>query len=124
MTVAAPTDAVSSPDAKRAAEKAREAKEALARAADTSDEAPFWNGLVDAERDVDIDRLEFNFVAEVVVAGDEAVDVDLLCDAVAADLGARAETPRCALVSTTALGGERRKRKRSPEWEAEAERQG
>ena len=122
VTVAAPTDAVSSPDAKRAAEKAREAKEALARAADTSDEAPFWNGLVDAERDVDIDRLEFNFVAEVVVAGDEAVDVDLLCDAVAADLGARAETSRCALVSTAALGGERRKRKRSPEWEAEAER--
>ena len=122
VTVAAPTDAVSSPDAKRAAEKAREAKEALARAADTSDEAPFWNGLVNAERDVDIDRLEFNFVAEVVVAGDEAVDVDLLCDAVAADLGARAETSRCALVSTAALGGERRKRKRSPEWEAEAER--
>ena len=121
--MAAPTDAVSSPDAAAAAEKAREAKEALARAADTSDDAPFWNGLADAERDVEIDRLEFNFVAEVVVAGDEAVDVDLLCDAVAADLGARAETSRCALVSTTALGGEGRKRKRSPEWEAEAERQ-
>ena len=125
VTVAAPTDAVSSPDAKRAAEKAREAKEALARAADTSDEAPFWNGLADAERDVDIDRLEFNFVAEVVVAGDEAVDVDLLCDAVAADLGARAETSRCALVSTAALGVEKKRRKRkrgSAEREAEAER--
>ena len=119
VTVAAPTNAVSSPNATTALEKAREAKEALARAADTSDDEPFWNGLADVERDVEIDRVAFTFVAEVVVASDAAVDVDLLCDAVAADLGAVAENSRCALVSTTALGG--RNEKRSPEREAEAE---
>jgi hypothetical protein len=92
----------------------------LASAADTSDDEPFWNGLADVERDVEIDRVAFTFVAEVVVASDAAVDVDLLCDAVAADLGAVAENSRCALVSTTALVG--RYEKHSPEWEAEAEK--
>jgi hypothetical protein len=120
VTVAAPTNAVSSPNATTALEKAREAKEALASAADTSDDEPFWNGLADVERDVEIDRVAFTFVAEVVVASDAAVDVDLLCDAVAADLGAVAENSRCALVSTTALVG--RYEKHSPEWEAEAEK--
>ena len=56
--------------------------------------------------------MAFTFVAEVVVASDAAVDVDLLCDAVAADLGAVAENSRCALVSTTALVG--RYEKHSP----------
>ena len=120
VTVAVPTNAVSSPNATTALEKAREAKEALASAADTSDDEPFWNGLADVERDVEIDRVAFTFVAEVVVASDAAVDVDLLCDAVAADLGAVAENSRCALVSTTALVG--RYEKHSPEWEAEAEK--
>ncbi len=120
VTVAVPTNVVSSPNATTALEKAREAKEALASAADTSDDEPFWNGLADVERDVEIDRVAFTFVAEVVVANDAAVDVDLLCDAVAADLGAVAENSRCALVSTTALVG--RYEKHSPEWEAEAEK--
>ena len=120
VTVAAPTNAVSSPNATTAAEKSREAREALARAADTSDEQPFWNGLVDVKRDVELDLLEFNFVAELLVAGDEAVDIDLLCDAIAVDLGARTETSRCALVSTSELG-EPQDEKHSPEWEAKAE---
>ena len=101
VTLAAPTNAVSSngedEDEIEHSDKLDTVLSAIARAVDRQPDPPFINGYIDTHRDVELDVVAFQFAATVDGVDLHGVDVDVLCDAIAADLGAPVEMSRCHL---------------------------